>query len=327
MAAKKIRIQKALSDGGILSRRKAEEYVAAGRITVNGRPAVPGNPVDPDRDVIAIDGRRIWFEKRRESLYIMLNKPRGYVTTTSDERGRRCVMELVEDVGTRVYPVGRLDKDSEGLLLLTNDGQFANLMMHPSHHVGKTYRVTVRPGITEEQAISLYTGVDIGEGETSAPATVLVLEKEPGRAVLQITIGEGKNREIRRMCEGVGLEVARLRRTAVGPLKLGMLQPGKWRELKRSEVIALKNAARPAERQELFPEDKPAAVETGRAGKGTRAAGNLFPEAVDKGLRRKTPGAFPAKGHTAPRKGPAFSGKPGPAARATRRRKDDGAED
>jgi len=242
--AKTIRIQKYLSDGGILSRRRTEEYIRQGRVTVNGRPAQLGHPVSPS-DVIAIDGERVRVERDKENLYLMLNKPRGYVTTTSDELGRRTVTQLVEGLDARVYPVGRLDKDSEGLLLLTNDGQFANLIMHPSHHITKTYRVTVRPGITEDQCTALAAGVDIGEEgepEVTAPATVLVLEKYPDRAVVQITITQGKNRQVRRMCEAVGLTVARLKRTAVGPLRLGMLKPGDWRELKKSELIALRNA-------------------------------------------------------------------------------------
>ena len=142
----------------------------------------------------------------------------------------------------RVYPVGRLDRNSEGLLLLTNDGNFANLIMHPSNHISKTYRVTARPGITDEQAAQMAAGVML-DGRMTLPATVLVLEKGEGRVVLQITIQEGRNRQVRRMCEAVGLEVARLKRTSIGPLKLGMLQPGHWRELKPSEVAALRNAA------------------------------------------------------------------------------------
>ena len=258
--AKPIRIQKALSDGGILSRRKTEEYIKAGRITVNGHRAQPGNPVDIQKDIIAIDGKRVFIARKKENVYIMLNKPRGYVTTTSDELGRRCVSELVEDVGARVYPIGRLDRDSEGLLLFTNDGQLANLIMHPSHHVSKTYRVTVRPDITDEQAVKLSSGVNIGEDgnvEMTQPAIIHVMEKQPGRVVLQMSITEGKNRQIRRMCEAVGLEVVRLKRISVGPLKLGMVQPGKWRELKKSEVIALRNAAKPASQQEAVPQDKP----------------------------------------------------------------------
>ena len=238
----KIRIQKVLSDNGILSRRKAEEAIKQGRVTVNGHPAVPGNPVDPARDVIAIDGDRVRLQRKKQNYYLMLHKPRGFVTTTSDELGRRCVADLVADAPGKVYPVGRLDRNSEGLLLFTNDGAFANLVMHPSNHIAKTYRVTVRPGVTEEQAAQLGAGVEL-DGKLTLPATVLVLDKQEGRAVLQITIHEGRNRQVRRMCEAVGLEVARLKRISIGPLKLGMLQPGQWRELKPSELAALRNAA------------------------------------------------------------------------------------
>ena len=239
--AQKIRIQKALTQGGVLSRRRTEEYIAQGRITVNGRTAQPGHAVDPVRDVIAIDGQRVQLHTGGRKRYLMLHKPRGYVTTTSDEMGRRCVMDLLEGVEERVYPVGRLDKNSEGLLLLTNDGAFANAMMHPSCHVSKTYRVTVRPGITDEQAVQLAAGVEL-DGKMTLPAQVHVLTKEPGRAVLQLTIREGRNRQIRRMCEAVGLEVARLKRTSIGPLKLGMLQPGQYRELTAAELAALRGA-------------------------------------------------------------------------------------
>lgn len=242
MGDKGIRIQKVLSDNGILSRRKAEDAIRAGRITVNGHPAVLGNPVNPARDIIAIDGVRVPLQKKKTNYYIMLHKPRGYVTTTSDELGRRCVTDLVEDAPFRVYPMGRLDRNSEGLLLLTNDGQFANTVMHPSNHISKTYRVTVRPDITDEQAAKMSAGIVL-DGKKTLPATVLVLEKQEGRVVLQITISEGRNRQVRRMCEAVGLEVARLKRISVGPVKLGMLPPGKWRELKPSELSALRNAA------------------------------------------------------------------------------------
>lgn len=243
------RIQKVLSDQGILSRRKAEEYIAAGRITVNGHPAKVGHPINPRRDIIAIDGVRVQFARKKQNVYLALNKPRGYVTTTSDELGRKCITDLVADMPEKVYPVGRLDKLSEGIILMTNDGNFANMVMHPSHNIKKTYRATVRGNVTEEQVIKLSTGLDIGNGERTAPASVLVLEKSPQRTVLQITIEEGKNRQIRRMCEAVNLEVARLRRTTVGPVKLGMLQPGKWRELTPAEVAAVKNAAGSASNQ------------------------------------------------------------------------------
>ena len=159
----------------------------------------------------------------------------------SDELDRRCVMDLLEDVPERVYPVGRLDRNSEGLLLLTNDGDFANNIMHPSRHVSKTYRVTVRPDITDQQLVQLSEGMEI-DGTPTLPATVNVLTKEPGRVVLLITIKEGRNRQIRRMCEAVGLEVARLRRISIGPLKLGMLKPGTYRELTAEELRALRTA-------------------------------------------------------------------------------------
>lgn len=237
-----MRIHKVLSDNGIASRRAAEKMIEEGRIAVNGRRAVIGQDIDPMRDVVHIDGERVYFEKKVRKYYIMLNKPRGYVTTMSDELGRRCVAELVKDAGARVYPVGRLDKDSEGLLLMTNDGDFANMIMHPSHHIAKTYRVMVRPDINEDQLVALTTGVTLDDGVTTLPAQVQVESKEPGRVVLRMTIFEGKNRQIRRMCEALGLEVARLRRVAVGPVKLGMLQPGKWRELTPSELGAIRGA-------------------------------------------------------------------------------------
>lgn len=171
----------------------------------------------------------------------MMNKPRGYVTTVSDELDRRCVMDLLEGVEERVYPVGRLDRNSEGLLLFTNDGEFANGIMHPSRHVAKTYRVTVRPDISDEQLVSLSEGVEI-DGKKTLPASVIVKDKEPGRVVILITIKEGRNRQIRKMCEAVGLEVARLRRISIGPLKLGMLKPGAFRELTADELRAIRSA-------------------------------------------------------------------------------------
>ena len=238
-----IRIQKVLSEQGVASRRKVEEWITEGKIKVNGRPATLGQKINPNRDVVTIDGERVYFQKNNMKYYIMLHKPRGYVTTMSDELGRKCVAELVEDVPERVYPIGRLDKDSEGMLLFTNDGEFANFIMHPSHHISKTYRVTVRPDITDAQVVRLSTGVEI-DGKKTSPAHVTVLEKEPGRVVLQMVIYEGRNRQVRKMCEAVGLEVARLKRTAIGPLKLGMLAPGKWRELRPGEIGMLRNAVK-----------------------------------------------------------------------------------
>ena len=237
----KIRLQKIISDCGICSRRKAEELIDRGHVKINGRPCKLGDKADPTKDIITIDGERIRYERKKSYRYIMLNKPRGYVTTMSDELDRKNVTELLDGVGERVYPIGRLDKNSEGLLLFTNDGAFANDIMHPSRHVTKTYRVTVRPDITDDILVRLSEGVVI-DGKKTLPCTVLVLEKEQGRVVLQMTISEGRNRQIRKMCEAVGLEVARLKRTSVGPLRLGMLKPGSWRDLRPDELRAIRTA-------------------------------------------------------------------------------------
>lgn len=236
----KIRIQKLLADAGYCSRRKAEALIAAGKVKVNGHPVKLGDKATY-QDVIAISGERIFLSPKKSYRYLMLYKPRGYVTTTADELERRCVMDLLPDVEERVYPIGRLDKDSEGLLLLTNDGNFANDIMHPSRHITKTYRVTVRPDITEEQLVALSSGIEL-DGKKTLPANVVVKTKEPNRVVLLMTIREGRNRQIRRMCESLGLEVARLRRVSVGPLKLGMLKPGTYRDLTAEELRAIRNA-------------------------------------------------------------------------------------
>lgn len=240
MSDNKIRLQKFLSEAGIASRRKAEEMIRSGLVKVNGKIANIGDSVDPKTDSVSVGGKKVI--KENSLRYILLNKPRGYVTTTDDDLGRKCVLELVSGVKERIYPVGRLDRISEGALILTNDGEFANAMMHPSKHVPKTYRVTVRPGITSEQVDILSTGVDI-DGRMTAPADVRVLSKEDGRAVLEIVLYEGRNRQIRRMCEALELEVARLKRTAVGSVKLGMLKTGEWRDLTPQEVESLLKSA------------------------------------------------------------------------------------
>ena len=236
----KIRLQKLISQSGICSRRKAEELISQGRVKVNGRPAKLGDGASA-KDIVTVDGERIAVSAKQDKYYIMLNKPRGYVTTMSDELDRRCVTELLEGVPVRVYPVGRLDRNSEGLLLFTNDGKFANDIMHPSRHISKTYRVTVRSSVNDEQLVSLSEGVVI-DGKKTLPATVSVLTQEQERTVIQIVIREGRNRQIRKMCEAVGLEVARLKRTAIGPLRLGMLKPGTYRELTSEELRAIRNA-------------------------------------------------------------------------------------
>ena len=237
----KIRIQKIIAESGFCSRRKAEELIDSGRVKVNGHPIKLGDKALAGKDIITIDGERLDVPKKKTFLYIMLNKPRGYVTTMSDEMDRKCVTELLTGVEERVYPIGRLDRNSEGLLLFTNDGEFANNIMHPSKHISKTYRVTVRPDITDEQLIRLTEGVVI-DGKKTMPATINVLTKEAGRVVMQMVIREGRNRQIRKMCEAVGLEVARLRRTGVGPIKLGMLKPGTYRELTAEELRAIRNS-------------------------------------------------------------------------------------
>ncbi len=254
-----VRIQKIIADSGLCSRRQAEAYITEGRVKVNGHPAFIGQKADPRRDIITVDGQRLNPPQKRQTLYLMLYKPRGYLTAMKDDRGRRCVTELVADLPERVYPVGRLDLNSEGLLLFTNDGDFANAMTHPSHQIPKTYRVTVHSDVTEDQQVALSTGVDL-DGRMTAPAIVRVVTEEENRTVMLITISEGRNRQIRRMCEAVGLEVARLKRIAVGSLRLGMLRPGQYRMLTKDEVDALMEAAR---RQGGKPVKKP-----GRQGGG-----------------------------------------------------------
>lgn len=237
------RIQKVLADQGICSRREAERLIAAGKVKVNGHPVGLGDKMDPDYDKVSINGKNVRIVRKRQYTYIMLHKPRGYLTTRSDDRGRKTVMDLVADVPAMLRPVGRLDKDSEGLLLMTDDGAFINLLTHPSGGVGKLYRVTVNPRATEEQIVQMASGVVLDDGVRTQPCVIHVLSDEPGRTVLEITLHEGRNRQIRRMCSAVGLQVVRLKRSAEGPVKLGMLQPGEYRELKRSEVSALRNAA------------------------------------------------------------------------------------
>ncbi len=231
-----VRLQKYLADCGIASRRKAEEMILAGAVKVNGAVAKLGDKVNPARDKITAHNKRVI--PAQNLVYLMLHKPRGFVTTMSDEMGRKCVAQLVEDVGVRVYPVGRLDKDSEGLLLMTNDGAFAQALTHPSRHIPKTYRVTVRPGITDEQLTQLTLGVVI-DGKKTSPAEVRVVTREGQRVVLEVILYEGRNRQIRKMCEALGLEVARLKRIAVGNVKLGMLHNGDWRMLSEQELSSL----------------------------------------------------------------------------------------
>ena len=237
----KIRIQKIIADSGFCSRRKAEQLIADGEVRLDGHPVTLGDKADPKTDIITVSGEKI----KAEGItlrYIKLYKPRGYVTTMSDELGRKTVTELLHGIDERVYPIGRLDRDSEGILLLTNDGSFANDIMHPRRHVSKTYRVTVSEKVTEDMINKLMTGVEIEENVMTAPCTVTVVTEEPERTVLEFTIFEGKNRQIRKMCEAVSLTVKRLRRTNIGGVKLGMLKPGEYADLTKQEMQALRNA-------------------------------------------------------------------------------------
>lgn len=237
----KERIQKIIAESGLCSRRKAEELIKQGRVTRNGRNVSIGDKADAKNDRIAVDGQAI--TERDTFRYLMLYKPRGYITTLSDEKGRKCVADLIKDIPQRVYPVGRLDVNSEGLLLLTNDGEFANRITHPSGEVSKTYRVTIRPSLNEEQAAALASGINL-DGKMTKPARLNVLSEEPGRVVIELTIHEGRNRQIRRMVESLGLEVVRLKRISEGPVRLGMLRPGEYRDLTSQELEAIKRENR-----------------------------------------------------------------------------------
>ena len=231
------RIQKILSGRGICSRRKAEEYILSGRVCVNGNVAHLGDSADPEQDEILLDGKPL--PKEQEFVYIMLHKPRGYVTTLSDEKGRRNAAQLVADCGVRVYPVGRLDMDSEGLLLFTNDGEFANELMHPKHEVNKTYHVTVE-GFEPEKLERLALPVELDGYMIRKPAVKLLKTLEGGRAILAVTIHEGRNRQVRRMCAMADLEVRRLVRVSEGKLELGRLPSGSWRFLTEAEIQRMK---------------------------------------------------------------------------------------
>lgn len=227
------KLQKIISAAGLMSRRAAEACIEEGRVTVNGRLAALGDRADADRDEIRVGGAPLSSGGRK--YYIMLNKPRGYVTTMHDERGRRSVSELVAEIDARVYPVGRLDMNSEGLLLMTNDGDFANRLMHPSHEVEKCYRTWVQGENISAAAELLRRPMNI-DGHAVSPAKVEIEEVKAGSGTLLITIHEGRNRQIRKMCEQAGLRVTRLCRVREGALSLGNLPVGKWRHLTDAEL-------------------------------------------------------------------------------------------
>ena len=235
------RLQKIIAASGLMSRRSAEELIAAGKVRVNGAVASLGDRADAARDRITVDGKSL--APPEEKVYIMLNKPRGYVTTLKDEKGRRTVAELVSELGVRLYPVGRLDMNSEGLLIMNNDGELAERMMQPRGGVEKCYRTTVTgedvPAATEKMKESMLI-----DGYRTRGARVEIERLTDKGGVLLVTIGEGRNRQVRKMCEQVGLRVTRLCRISEGELRLGDLRTGRWRELTRAEIARLKQTER-----------------------------------------------------------------------------------
>ncbi len=231
------RLQKIIAASGLMSRRAAEELIAAGKVRVNGTVAALGDRADAARDRITVDGKSL--APAEEKVYIMLNKPRGYVTTLSDEKGRRTVAELVSELGVRLYPVGRLDMNSEGLLIMTNDGELANRLMHPRGGIEKCYRTTVAGEDIPAAASKLREPMLI-DGYRTRGARVEIERLTDTGGVLLITIGEGRNRQVRKMCEQAGLRVTRLVRVSEGGLKLGELKTGKWRELTKAEIARLR---------------------------------------------------------------------------------------
>jgi 23S rRNA pseudouridine2605 synthase len=247
------RLQKIIAASGLCSRRDAERLITAGRVRVNGEPAALGQAADAGRDRITLDDRPLRGSARR--TYIMLNKPRAYLSSVSDDRGRRTVSELTADAGARLYPVGRLDYNSEGLLIMTNDGAFAQLLTHPSHEIGKVYELRVRGGDIPRALAVLRAPLEI-DGYRTRPAKARLLSRTEDGARLSVTIYEGRNRQIRKMCAQAGLTVLRLRRVAEGSLALGALPSGKWRYLEPAEIDSLQKCAKkpgsfPAEAAEM----------------------------------------------------------------------------
>jgi 23S rRNA pseudouridine2605 synthase len=237
-----MRIQKFIAESGVCSRRAAEELIRSGKITVNGKPAQIGMDVDELTDSVYCDGKRI-RPRAAEKRYFIFYKPRGVITAMKAQDDRSVVADLIKGIKGRVYPVGRLDRDSEGLLILTDDGDLAQRLTHPSYSVSKTYRVTVRGEVSSDQVDRFRAGVVLDDGEQTQPAGVQIHKQGEGKTVLHVTITEGKNREIRRICESVGVYITKLKRISLGPLRLGDLKPGEFRELNSSELRALKNMA------------------------------------------------------------------------------------
>jgi 23S rRNA pseudouridine2605 synthase len=236
-----MRLQKYLADCGVASRRKCEEYISQGLIRVNGETVTQmGFIVDPERDTVAYKGKKVSVQKNK--VYLMLNKPAGYVSTCSDDKGRLTVMDLVGDIKERLYPVGRLDFTSEGLLILTNDGELANVLTHPRHSVEKKYLAVINSTITDEEIKKLETGVML-DGYKTNKAVFSVIKREENRTEILCVITEGKNRQLRRMFEIVGKEVVYLKRVGIGEIKLGNLKKGQYRRLTADEVTYLNKIA------------------------------------------------------------------------------------
>ncbi len=238
----KQRLQKFIADAGLMSRRAAESEIERGNFSVNGHVASIGMKIDPTSDVVTYKGKRIRYEKKKYT-YIMLNKPRGYLSSTADDRGRKCVTDLLVGVDARVYPVGRLDMISEGMILLTDDGELKNRLTHPSHTIPKVYRVKVAGEVSDAQLATLTSPLDI-DGYKIKPVDVVKTDEDESGTVLKFTLFEGRNRQIRKMCEAAELTVKRLSRVSIGNLKLDGLPVGKWRNLEQSEVDYLYKATK-----------------------------------------------------------------------------------
>ena len=238
----KQRLQKFVADAGLMSRRAAEAEIERGNFAVNGHVAFIGMKINPAEDVVTYKGKRIRYEKRKYT-YIMLNKPRGYLSSTNDDRGRKCVTDLLDGVDARVYPVGRLDMISEGMILLTDDGELKNRLTHPSHTIPKVYRVKVGGSVSQTQYDILTSPLEI-DGYKIKPVDVVVTGEDESGTVLKFTLFEGRNRQIRKMCESADLTVKRLSRVSIGNLKLDGLPVGKWRYLEQSEVDYLYKATK-----------------------------------------------------------------------------------
>lgn len=234
----KIRLQKFFTDMGIMSRRASEKVILAGNVKINGITATLGDKVDPQNDTVIYNGKIIKPQEQNKR-YIMLNKPLGYVTTANDEKGRETVLSLVSDLDERVYPVGRLDMYSEGLLILTNDGELTNRLTHPKHNMNKVYSVIIKGEISPDTLHKLNSPMEI-DGYKLKPVKVRVVSIKNGNTNTLFTLNEGRNRQIRKMCELCGLTIMRLTRISIGKLKLGELERGKWRELTKNEIEYLK---------------------------------------------------------------------------------------